>query len=88
MGFAVFLNNTMGQGKQKICVYYDGACPQCIKYRKNYEKHTAETGGNVVWIDIIGNEQLLQALNNVMSLLSVENHRESRIYRCMIDRFL
>ncbi len=53
----------MGQDNQQICVYYDGACPQCIKDRQQYEKLAGKNGENVCWIDITGNEQELQRLN-------------------------
>ncbi|MCK5354196.1 MAG: DUF393 domain-containing protein [Methyloprofundus sp.] len=50
----------MNQNKGKICVYYDGACPKCIKDRKTYEKLAGKAGKNVCWIDITGQEQKLR----------------------------
>ena len=52
----------MNQNKGKICVYYDGACPKCIKDRKTYEKLAGKTGENVCWIDITGQEKNLRKL--------------------------
>jgi len=52
----------MNQNKGKICVYYDGACPKCIKDRKTYEKLAGKTGENVCWIDITGQEKSLRKL--------------------------
>jgi len=44
----------MNQSKKKITVYYDGACPSCIKDRENYEKLAGKSGGDVCWLDISG----------------------------------
>ena len=52
----------MNQNKGKICVYYDGACPKCIKDRKTYEKLAGKNGENVCWIDITGQEKSLRKL--------------------------
>ena len=52
----------MSQSKGKICVYYDGACPKCIRDRETYEKLAGKTGENVCWIDITGQDQGLREL--------------------------
>lgn len=52
----------MNKNEGKICVYYDGACPKCIKDRKTYEKLAGKTGKNVCWIDITGQDQSLREL--------------------------
>ena len=52
----------MKQNKGKICVYYDGACPKCIRDRETYEKLAGKTGENVCWIDITGQDQGLREL--------------------------
>ena len=44
----------MNQSKKKITVYYDGACPSCIKDRENYEKLAGKGGEDVCWFDIAG----------------------------------
>ncbi len=49
----------MTQDKRKICVYYDGACPKCVKDRQTYEKLAGKVGDDVCWIDITGQEQRL-----------------------------
>ncbi|HIF55463.1 MAG: DUF393 domain-containing protein [Methylococcales bacterium] len=49
----------MTQGKGKICVYYDGACPECVKDRQTYEKFAANAGDYICWIDITGQEHML-----------------------------
>ena len=49
----------MTQGKGKICVYYDGACPKCVKDRQTYEKLAGKEGDSICWVDITGEEQQL-----------------------------
>jgi predicted DCC family thiol-disulfide oxidoreductase YuxK len=45
----------------KITVYYDGACPSCIKDRRNYERLAGGNGEDVVWVDITGQDDELRA---------------------------
>ncbi len=46
--------------KAKIIVYYDGACPRCVKDRLNYEKLSIRSGEHFDWVDITGQEDLLR----------------------------
>ncbi len=50
----------MNQSKKKITVYYDGACPSCIKDRENYEKLAGKEGEDVCWFDITGQDAHLR----------------------------
>ena len=52
----------MNQDKAKIIVYYDGACPKCVKDRLNYEKLAGKAGENVCWMDITGQEEQLREI--------------------------
>jgi predicted DCC family thiol-disulfide oxidoreductase YuxK len=52
----------MNQHKAKITVYYDGACPKCVKDRLNYEKLAGKSGENVCWMDITGQEEQLREI--------------------------
>lgn len=52
----------MARDEAKIHVYYDGACPQCIRDRQIYEKLAGKAGDNVFWVDITGQEQKLSEL--------------------------
>jgi len=52
----------MAHEQEKICVYYDGICPQCIKDRQTYEKLAGKAGNKVCWIDITGQELQLTKL--------------------------
>jgi predicted DCC family thiol-disulfide oxidoreductase YuxK len=40
----------------EITVYYDGACPKCLRDRQNYEKLSGKGGEQVCWFDITGRE--------------------------------
>ena len=46
----------------KLIVYYDGACPKCIRDRENYEKLSGPSGEQVCWFDITGQENRLHEL--------------------------
>ncbi len=52
----------MNQKNTKINVYYDGACPKCVKDRETYEKLAGKTGENVCWVDITGREGQLRQI--------------------------
>jgi predicted DCC family thiol-disulfide oxidoreductase YuxK len=52
----------MNQDKPKIIVYYDGACPRCVKDRLTYEKLAGKEGENVCWTDITDQEDLLREI--------------------------
>ena len=52
----------MNQVKTKIIVYYDGACPKCVKDRQNYEKLAGKAGESVCWMDITGQEEQLREI--------------------------
>ncbi len=46
----------------KLVVYYDGACPKCIRDRRQYEKLAGHHGKDVYWFDITGQESRLHEL--------------------------
>jgi predicted DCC family thiol-disulfide oxidoreductase YuxK len=52
----------MGKHNAKITVYYDGACPVCVRDRNNYEKLSGKRAGQVCWFDITGQEAQLRNL--------------------------
>lgn len=45
--------------KGKITVFYDGACPACVKDRRTYERLAGGESG-VCWFDITGREEELR----------------------------
>lgn len=48
---------------KKITVYYDGACPKCVKDRENYEHLAGKENENVCWFDITGRDEALLELD-------------------------
>ena len=44
---------------EKITVYYDGACPSCVRDRENYEKLSSTDKDQICWLDITGKDALL-----------------------------
>ncbi len=49
----------MPEINNKITVFYDGACPRCIRDRENYERLDPEADQQVEWFDITGRDQEL-----------------------------
>jgi predicted DCC family thiol-disulfide oxidoreductase YuxK len=70
----------MKTDKARISVYYDGACPECVKDRQNYERLSGKTKDDVEWIDITGKETLLRAIGidpkKALMELHVQNENE------------
>ncbi|OGS90961.1 MAG: thiol-disulfide oxidoreductase [Gallionellales bacterium GWA2_60_18] len=52
----------MSGERNKVTVYYDGACPICVRDRADYERLAGEGGKDVVWFDITGRDAELRAL--------------------------
>ncbi|MCP5244671.1 MAG: DUF393 domain-containing protein [Burkholderiales bacterium] len=52
----------MDRSKNKITVYYDGACSSCVKDRESYEKMASKAGEDVCWFDITGQDEQLRNL--------------------------
>ena len=52
----------MNLADSKLCVYYDGACPQCVRDRQNYERLLGKARDDIQWIDITGQEALLRSI--------------------------
>jgi predicted DCC family thiol-disulfide oxidoreductase YuxK len=67
----------MNKDKDKIIVYYDGACPKCVRDRQNYERLSGKSGGDVCWFDITHQESQLRQLGidpqKALSELHVKN---------------
>ena len=73
----------MGGGDKKITVYFDGACPGCIKDRENYEKLAGKNGEDVCWFDITGQDTHLRNLgidpHKALSELHVRDEQQQII---------
>lgn len=52
----------MSTREQRITVFYDGACPACVRDRAQYEKLAGKTGDAVHWVDITGRDEQLRQL--------------------------
>ncbi|WP_218147818.1 thiol-disulfide oxidoreductase DCC family protein [Nitrosomonas sp. Nm166] len=70
----------MNEEKKKIIVYYDGACPSCVKDRENYEKLAGKRAGEVCWFDITGQDAHLRDIgidpHKALSELHVRDEHE------------
>lgn len=52
----------MNESDDQLTVYYDGACPRCVRDRENYERLAGETGKSVDWVDITGRDEELSRI--------------------------
>ena len=52
----------MSSIKPYITVFYDGACPTCVKDRRFYERLAGQGGKQVEWLDINGKDEYLTSL--------------------------
>jgi len=50
----------MSEDEGKITVYYDGACPRCVRERRCYERLAGKSREEVCWFDITGREEKLR----------------------------
>ena len=52
----------MAEREERITVYYDGACPRCVRDRAQYERLAGEAVEDTCWVDITGRDAELHAL--------------------------
>ena len=52
----------MTASEDRLRVFYDGACPSCVRDRKFYERLGGRTGDAVEWVDITGRDEELKQL--------------------------
>lgn len=50
----------MSKSEEKLFVFYDGACPSCVKDRERYERLAGSEGESVEWVDITGRDEELE----------------------------
>jgi predicted DCC family thiol-disulfide oxidoreductase YuxK len=81
----------------KLIVFYDGACPVCVKDRRWYEKLAGRTGDDVEWLDITGQDEALrqQGVDPDKALRELhvkddhgEIHRELDAYILLMSRVM
>lgn len=80
---------------EKITVFYDGACPVCLRDRRWYEKLEGQTEDSVEWLDITGRDEQLREQgidpNQALRELHVKDsqgqvHREMAAYILLMAR--
>ena len=80
---------------EKITVFYDGACPVCVRDRRWYEKLEGQTEASVEWLDITGRDEQLREQgidpNQALRELHVKDsqgqvHREMAAYILLMAR--
>ena len=80
----------MNENKGMITVYYDGACPKCIKDRRHYEKLSGNAGKNVVWFDITGQDKRLReiGIDPQKALMELHVRNENQQILSEIDAYI
>lgn len=85
----------MTTSEDRLRVFYDGACPSCVRDRKFYERLAGRTGDSVEWVDITGRDEELEQLGidpiAALQELHVEDgrgeiHRELDAYILLMSR--
>ena len=80
---------------EKMTVFYDGACPVCVRDRRWYEKLEGQTEDSVEWLDITGRDEQLREQgidpNHALRELHVKDsqgqvHREMAAYILLMAR--
>ncbi len=60
--------------QQSITVFYDGACPRCVKDRHLYERLAGYTDQQIIWFDITDQDSYLESLSIDPRLALTELH--------------
>lgn len=69
---------------KRLTVYYDGACPRCVRDRQQYEALAGDEADTVCWLDITGRDAELRAQGIDPGLALRELHvadAQGRIHR-------
>ena len=71
-------------------MFYDGACPRCVRDRERYEQWAGQTGAQVCWFDITGQDERLRALGIDPRRALTERHvlDEHRQIRSELDAYI
>ena len=80
----------MSQNKGAITVYYDGACPSCIKDRYHYEKLCGRGGKNINWFDITGQDERLRniGIDPLKALMELHVKNENQQILSEMDAYI
>ncbi len=73
----------MSETEPEITVFYDGACPRCVRDRAQYERWAGRASESVCWFDITGQDERLRALGldprrALTELHVLDEHRQIR----------
>ena len=73
----------MSETEHPITVFYDGACPSCVRDRQHYEKWAGQADTPVCWFDITGQDERLRELGidprkALTELHVLDEHRQIR----------
>ncbi len=81
---------TMSETEHEITVFYDGACPRCVRDRERYETWAGRAGAPVCWFDITGQDEQLRALGIDPRRALTELHvlDERRRIRSELDAYI
>ena len=52
----------MHRSANKTIVFYDGACPICVRDRRRYERLSGRAGDAIAWFDITNQDRQLREL--------------------------
>lgn len=83
------------QPRNRLVVYYDGACPRCVRDRERYCRWAGKRADEVEWLDIGGREAELESAgiepHAALTELHVRDaegriHRELDAYRLLLAR--
>ncbi len=80
----------MNENKGIITVYYDGACPKCVKDRYHYEKLSGSAGRKVCWFDITGQDERLReiGIDPQKALMELHVKNENQQILSEIDAYI
>ena len=80
----------MNKNQGMITVYYDGACPKCVKDRYQYEKLAGSAGKNIGWFDITGQEKWLReiGIDPQKALMELHVKNENQQLLSEIDAYI
>ena len=80
----------MNRKKGMITVYYDGACPTCVKDMYHYEKLSGSDAKNVRWFDITGQDDRLRkiGIDPQKALMELHVKNENQQILSEIDAYI
>jgi len=81
----------MSRTPDRITVFYDGACPACVRDRRRYEQLAGETTAKrVCWVDITGREAQLRQLgvDPALALRELHVQDEQRRLHSEMDAYI